>query len=52
MTPLFLSAPRVMLVSTSCTAAAVNHDMWPKKERKGKKKKEKGTTGVAPRTEK
>ena len=43
MTPLFLSAPNVMLASTSCTAAAVSHDIWLKKEKKEEKEKEKTT---------
>jgi len=40
MTPLFLSAPRVTLASTSCTAAAVSHDIWVAREGERKKDKE------------
>ena len=52
MTPLFLSAPRVMLASTSCRAVAVSHDIWFFLKKKKKKKKKKKGTNESRRLEK
>ena len=42
-TPLFLSAPKVTLVSTSCRAATESHDIWLAEE--GEKKKRRNGQG-------